>query len=127
MMNSHSTWEQCNLSTGPEVLIGTNGKLLVWGADSSPPIIGEMMQHFIERMGLQDDHDVPGCLVINVYEEESHYIEWHSDESDRWGAIDMDANIFIWNLGAHGFFHLTVRARSELAKSLVGKGARNTV
>jgi hypothetical protein len=103
---------------------GTNGKLLVWGADSSSPIIQEMMQHFIERMDLQDDHDVPGCLVINVYEEESHYIEWHSDESDRWGAIDMDANIFTWNLGAHGFFQLTVRARSELAKFLVGKGGK---
>jgi hypothetical protein len=89
MMNSHSTWEQCNLSTGPEVLIGTNGKLLVWGADSSPPIIGEMMQHFIERMGLQDDHGVPGCLVINVYKEETHQIEWHSDEHERWGAMDI--------------------------------------
>jgi hypothetical protein len=106
---------------------GTNGKLLVWGADSSPPIIQEMMQHFIERMDLQDDHDVPGCLVINVYKEETHHIEWHSDENERWGAIDMDANIFTWNLGAHGFFQLTVRARSDLAKSLVTGGKESNI
>jgi hypothetical protein len=32
---------------------------------------------------------VPGCLVINVYKEETHQIEWHSDEHERWGAMDI--------------------------------------
>ena len=100
--------------------VGTNDKLLVWGAESSPPVIQEMIRHFIERMDLQDNYDVPGCLVINVYNEETHHIEWHSDADDRWGAIDMDTNIFTWNLGAHGFFQLAVKARSELAQSVVG-------
>ena len=101
---------------------GTNGKVLVWGSDNSPSIIREMMQHFIQRLGLQDDHDVPGCLVINVYKDETHHIDWHSDANERWGAMDMDTNIFTWNLGAHGFFQLTVKARSALAKSIVSEG-----
>jgi hypothetical protein len=101
---------------------GTNSKVLVWGADNSPAIIREMMQHFIQRLGLQDDHDVPGCLVINVYKEETHHIDWHSDANERWGAMDMDTNIFTWNLGAHGFFQLAVKARTSLAKSIVSGG-----
>ena len=32
----------------------------------------------------------------------------------------MDTNIFTWALGAHGFFQLAVKARSELAQSVVG-------
>ena len=106
---------------------GTNGRLVVWGADDAPPIIGEMMQHFIQRLGLQDDHDVPGCLVINVYKENTHHIDWHSDANPRWGAMDKDTNIFTWSLGTHGFFQLTVKARSQLAKFAVGKEGKASV
>ena len=33
---------------------GTNRKLLSWGVSNGPPVVAELMQHFMGRMNLQD-------------------------------------------------------------------------
>ena len=101
---------------------GADGRLLLWNVAETPPLISELMHHFVERLGLQDQHEVPGCMVINVYTDDSHGIDWHSDEDFRWGALDTDTNIFTWSFGSHAVFQLGVRAKSDLAMALVKRG-----
>ena len=99
---------------------GTNRKLLVWGVNESPRVVEEMMHHFMTKMHLQDNHEVPGCLVINVYKHKDHHIPFHTDKNEMWGAMDKPTNIFTWNLGTHAVFEMKVTGHTPLAKKLVG-------
>ena len=58
--------------------------------------------------------------MINVYDLETHKIDWHSDSSYRWGATDAPADIYSWYFGAHGVFEIGLAAGTTLARKVTG-------
>jgi len=69
-------------------------------------VLYDIQKHFQRVFGLTSDQ-IPDCWVINWYNSDEKFIDWHADDDDLFGALDGPAEILSISLGADGMFSVS--------------------
>ena len=62
---------------------------------------------------------VPDLWVVNAYEDENRFIDWHSDDDRLFDAVENEAAIVSLSFGNDGLFAFRVKAKSALAREVL--------
>ena len=68
----------------------------------------------MKKFGLTDPDDLPDCWVVNVYNDDKKYIDWHSDNHPLFDAAENKADIWSISLGADGLFGVKLTRGTKL-------------